>query len=488
MNIRKGKTPFELLFHRMPTLKNLIRFGADVIVKLPQESIFKSRSNIEAVCGTFIGTATDSNCHRVRLKGDSKMRVLLTTNIRPLKSFNFLTHSLKVYCVAQKDPRAKFVDEPGSATGSGSTIFSSNGSGQLRRTLPSLSPANDIVAHDSGDSGAHTMRKRQELGETKYTTMPPIDHAKNLVEDSALLGGPNLGDESIHRGIEDHSPEGNSVDKMEARVETSSPGFLAKPGEELAKSYKPVSDMRREAPEDEHLRRTSDHAEPSITPNDSNIHQDFQHDSTGAEIKLQTNPATIQVKPEVTKTDAYMREHSTTLTRKSRRSNKTSRRRPHHSKKSDKPESNLHHKPLLVAIPDESNDIQMLDDTEMPFLLAPIDEQEYQNMLNSIDYRMIHSTAPSQIHDIALTEESDTFPADNKWMIMDGIPPPEPVLPNAGEQPSTHVGDATLGHQEVLGPTNPNSLVRPAENVVRASSSGEAWGQHWTANATTTER
>ncbi len=38
-NIRKGKTPFELLFHRMPTLKNLIRFGANVIVKLPQESI-----------------------------------------------------------------------------------------------------------------------------------------------------------------------------------------------------------------------------------------------------------------------------------------------------------------------------------------------------------------------------------------------------------------------------------------------------------------
>ena len=52
------------------------------------------------------------------------MRDLLTTNIRLPKSFNFLTHSLKVYCVAQKDPRANFVDEPGSATGSGSTAFS----------------------------------------------------------------------------------------------------------------------------------------------------------------------------------------------------------------------------------------------------------------------------------------------------------------------------------------------------------------------------
>ncbi len=165
-----------------------------------------------------------------------------------------------------------------------------------------------------------------------------------------------------------------------------------------------------------------------------------------------------------------MREHSTTSTRKSRRSSKTSRRRPRHSKKSDKPESNLHHKPLMVAIPDESNDIQMLDNTEMPFLLAPIDEQEYQNMLNSIDYRMIHSTAPSQIHDIALTEESDTFPADNKWMIMDGIPPPEPVLPNAGEQPSTHVGDATLGHQEVLGPYRMNLMTSRCWTILRCHS------------------
>ena len=45
-----------------------------------------------------------------------------------------------------------------------------------------------------------------------------------------------------------------------------------------------------------------------------------------------------------------------------------------------------------------------------------------------------------------------------------------------GGQPSTHVGDGNLGHQEVLGPTNPNSLVRPAENVVRASSSEERTG------------
>ena len=85
----------------------------------------------------------------------------------------------------------------------------------------------------------------------------------------------------------------------------------------------------------------------------------------------------------------------------------------------------------------------MTGNTEMPFLLAPVNEQEYQNMLNSIDYQLVHSTAPSHIHDIALTEESNTFPADNDWIIMDGIPPPELMLPNAGEQPRAHVGDAT---------------------------------------------
>ena len=125
VNFRRGSTPFELLFHRMPTIRNIIRFGADAIVKLPRERIIKSRSNIEAVCGTFLGTATDSNCRRVWLKSDSKMRVPLITNIRPLKWFNFMTHSLKAGCVAQKDPRAKFVDEPGSTTGSGSSVFSS---------------------------------------------------------------------------------------------------------------------------------------------------------------------------------------------------------------------------------------------------------------------------------------------------------------------------------------------------------------------------
>ena len=115
--------------------------------------------------------------------------------------------------------------------------------------------------------------------------------------------------------------------------------------------------------------------------------------------------------------------------------------------------------------------------TKMPFLLAQVNKQEYQNMLNSIDYQLVHSTAPSHIHDIALTEESDTFPADNDWLIMGEIPPPEPVLPNAGERPRTHVGDATMGHQEVLGPA-PTSLVKPAENAVRASSSGESTGDN----------
>ena len=99
-------------------------------------------------------------------------------------------------------------------------------------------------------------------------------------------------------------------------------------------------------------------------------------------------------------------------------------------------------------------------------------------MLNSIDYQLVHSTAPSQIQDIALTEGSNTFPADNDWMVMDEIPSLELVLPNAGEQPSVQDCDGHLEQREVLGSTNPNSLRRPAENVVRASSSGESTGDN----------
>ena len=55
--------------------------------------------------------------------------------------------------------------------------------------LPSLSTVKDITAHDSGDSGAHTMSKRQEVGETLYTSVSPVDHDKNLVEDSAPFKG-----------------------------------------------------------------------------------------------------------------------------------------------------------------------------------------------------------------------------------------------------------------------------------------------------------
>ena len=51
------------------------------------------------------------------------------------------------------------MDESGSTTGSGSPMISSNGSEQSRGALPSLSTVKDITAHDSGDSGAHTMRK-----------------------------------------------------------------------------------------------------------------------------------------------------------------------------------------------------------------------------------------------------------------------------------------------------------------------------------------
>ena len=82
--------------------------------------------------------------------------------------------------MARKDPRAKFVDELGSATGSGSPMINSIGSEQSRGALPSLSTVKDITAHDSSDNGTHTIRYRPGSGETSNTPVSPIDHDKNL--------------------------------------------------------------------------------------------------------------------------------------------------------------------------------------------------------------------------------------------------------------------------------------------------------------------
>ena len=46
VNIHKGKTAIELLVYRIPTIKNTIRFGADVVVKLP---LGKYQSNQEVI-------------------------------------------------------------------------------------------------------------------------------------------------------------------------------------------------------------------------------------------------------------------------------------------------------------------------------------------------------------------------------------------------------------------------------------------------------
>ena len=119
VNIHKGKKPFELLFHRVPTIKNVTRFGADVVVNCHWESIIKSRSNIEAVCGTFLGTATDSNCRRVWHRGDSKNARPVNYKHQAAEVAQLLDTQFECFCVAQKDPRANFMDEPGSTTGSG---------------------------------------------------------------------------------------------------------------------------------------------------------------------------------------------------------------------------------------------------------------------------------------------------------------------------------------------------------------------------------
>ena len=52
--------------------------------------------------------------------------------------------------------------------------------------------------------------------------------------------------ESNCSDIENHRSVGNSVNKLEDKIEKNQPEVLAKPGEELAKSHKPVSDMKCE--------------------------------------------------------------------------------------------------------------------------------------------------------------------------------------------------------------------------------------------------
>ena len=87
--------------------------------------------------------------------------------------------------------------------------------------------------------------------------------------------------ESNSSDIENHRSVGNSINKLEDKIEKNQPEVLAKPGEELAKSHKPVSDMKCEAPEADHLRQTPDYAEPSVITKNSDAPQDPQNDSVG---------------------------------------------------------------------------------------------------------------------------------------------------------------------------------------------------------------
>ena len=153
--------------------------------------------------------------------------------------------------------------------------------------------------------------------------------------------------ESNSSDIENHRSVGNSVNKLEDEIEKNQPEVLAEPGEELAKSHRPVSDMKCEAPEADHLRRTSDHAEPSVTAKNSDAPRDLQNDPTGTDIKLQEGLTITQVRPKVTAEDSTTCEQSTVFTRKSVRPSKAPRRRPRNGKKSSKTPTNLHCKLLL---------------------------------------------------------------------------------------------------------------------------------------------
>ena len=115
----------------------------------------------------------------------------------------------------------------------------------------------DITAHNSSDNGTHAIRNRPEGGETSYTSVSPIDYEKNHVEDGASLEEPMIVYESNCSDVKNHNSKGNSISKLEAKIEKNQYEVLAKSDGELAKSHKPVSDMKREASEDDCLRRTS---------------------------------------------------------------------------------------------------------------------------------------------------------------------------------------------------------------------------------------
>ena len=338
-----------------------------------------------------------------------------------------------------------------------------------------------IDAHNSIGEDAHTMKERAGDGERKNTSEPPIVRENNLEEYSNLEKEPELGDESIDDGIEDQSTAGNSIDRSEIELEINQPEVLANSGEEPVESDKPVSDMKCEAPEVDPLGRTIDSTETNTTAKVSDTPHDPQSDSTSVKATLQEDPVVTQVKPETADIATEIQDKTSTLTRLPERSTKVSKRRQRRRKRSTKTAksksgNNSSHKPLLVTVPDESNDIQMSDDAEMPFLIAPVDEQEYQEMLNSINYRLIHRAVPSRVQDQTRPEQSKALSTGIDQMSVDEVTPIEPTLSDAEELPSTWASDVDLRHEEVLGPADPISLGGPAENARRASSSRENTG------------
>ena len=124
----------------------------------------------------------------------------------------------------------------------------------------------------------------------------------------------------------------------------------------------------------------------------------------------------------------------------------------------------------------------------MPFLIAPVDEQEYQEMLNSIDYRLIHHAVPSRVQDQTRPEKSKALSTGIDQMSVDEVTPIEPTLSDAGELPSTWASDVDLRHEEVLGPADPSPWGASRECKKSLELKGEYWGQYWTTTASSTIR
>ena len=402
VNIRKGHTPFELLFHKKPNLGNLIRFGSDVLVKPPQQSVSKVSNKMNVICGTFLGNSTDSNCYKVWIRGDMKFRIYLTTNVKPLKTFRYLWQNLKSLSAHPMDPRA---DAAGISNAS-EAIFRPPmtviGSGQLPKVNPNTLKANDIAVHNSADS-----------------SVEPSEVSASANEVNVKAGAQHVGCSDEKLGNPEPTPMRMKQARRSAKSQTAkdvlenSTSSVSSTADVESKSIQMTSriDSKVDAhihtgdanipTETDHLRK-----EP-ITVKPTNLVKTDSVTSSAANSTLsysQVGPTPLEPPPidhgELTAARAARaarsgmgkRLHVTTDMKTKIASHNSELKNVKATKRAARRKS-IPPVERLVTVPDETEDIPMLN-RDGPILISS-EDPEYQDMLEAIDFDMIHDTTPT---------------------------------------------------------------------------------------------